>query len=158
MSGNNPFTPAAEPRLCGASDLQSSSNTIDATSAVVLGVTLVNISKSPCVLAGFPQVTLLGDGQTLDLQYVESQPDQPPAADATPSSEAQLTVSPTESALFILKWGNYCGETLKDSPVIHLVLAYGESVDIKTDITTIPRCDAPNNPSKLTINPYSYPP
>lgn len=158
ISGRNPFTPAAAAHLCVAADLESSSNTIDATGSVVLGVTLVNRSKSPCVLAGAPQVTLTDNGQTLDLQYTESQPDQPSAPLETPSSQARLTVAPGESAVFILVWGNYCGETPKDSPVIHLALPESASLEIQTGVSSVPHCDAPNNRSTAAISSYSYPP
>ncbi len=145
-------SPTSEVRLCNASDLQTSSNSNGATGAIILGVTLVNTSKSACVLVGPPQVTLTGSGQTLDAQIIQAQ------ADQTPHAPAALTVSPGESAIVILIWRNYCGETLTVGPIIHLSLTTDQALDIQTGVEAVPRCDVQDEPSTLTVNPYSFPP
>ncbi len=143
-------SPTSEVRLCSTADLQTSSNSNGATGSIVLGVTLVNSSKSPCVLVGPPQVTLTVSGRPLDVQIVR-------VDQASPSPTA-LTISPGESAIVILIWRNYCGAALADGPSIQLALTTGQTLDIKADVEAIPRCDAKNEPSTLTVNPYSYPP
>ncbi len=148
MSGRNPFTPVAVARPCGAVDLQTSSNSYDDAGAVVLGLTLINTSKSVCSLQGPAQVTLLDAGQPLDVQRVQAGEDAPLA----------LGVSPGESLVLILAWRNYCGPALKDSPVIRLALANEESLSTRADVSVIPRCEAASDPSTLTVNPYAYPP
>jgi hypothetical protein len=150
MSGRNPFTPAAQARLCGAADLQTSSNTHKDDSGVTLGVTLINTSTSPCSLQNLPQVTLLDADRPLDVQLVQA------GEGGTPV--AVLPISPGESVILILVWRNYCGEALKDGPSVRLALPAGESLTIQADASAVPRCEATNDPSTLTVNPYSYPP
>src|SRR5687768_17496577 len=106
-------TPTDGVRLCAAPDLQTSSNSNDAGGSTVLGVTLVNASESPCILAGPPQVTLSGDGRPLEVELDQAEQEPSPAA---------LKISPGESAIAILVWQNYCGETPADSLTIHLDL------------------------------------
>jgi hypothetical protein len=152
MTGRNPFTPAADARLCAAADLQTSSNVHEDTGAIILGVTLINASTRPCSLQNPPQVTLLNADQPLAIQMTEAEPLQ------TPPIPAALTISPGESAILILVWRNYCGGALKNAPGIHLALAAGETLNIKAGAPAVPRCEAATAPSTLTVNPYSYPP
>ena len=150
-------TPAPEPSLtggirsCTAADLQTSSSSNGASGAIVLGVTLLNQSKSPCALVGPPEVTLTDGSRPLDVEIL-------PAEDQTQPAPAGLTIAPGESAVAILLWRNYCAQAPKNGATIHLVLPSGESLEIKTDIMAIPRCDVKDQPSTLTVNPYSYPP
>lgn len=138
-------------RACGAADLQTSSNSNDANGTIVLGVTLVNISKSPCALEGLPQVTLSDGQKPLDVQITQ-------AGDQTPPVPSGLTVAAGESAVVILVWGNYCGPSLKDGATLQLVLANGETLKVKAEAAAVPHCDAKDQPSTLTVNPYSFPP
>jgi len=139
-------TSSGKVRLCGVADLQTSSNPNDAADSVTLGVTLVNTSQSPCALKNPPQVTLIGNGQPLDAKTIQTQAD-----------SATLTIAHGESAIAVLIWQNYCGETLKDGPSIHLALTTDESLDIK-NVQAVPGCEDSTQPSTLTIQPYSYPP
>jgi hypothetical protein len=151
--------PTGSVRLCGAADLQPSSSSNGATGAIVLGVTLINQSETPCALPGQPQVALSNNphtpgavGQTLAVQVIQAQADQ-----AAPTS-VTLTIAPGESIIAILIWRNYCGEALADGVTIRLTLTTGQSLDIQADALAVPRCDAKNEPSTLLVNPYSYPP
>jgi hypothetical protein len=151
-------TPLPEPSpdkrsvdLCTAADLQTSSNSSAATGSVILGVTLLNISESPCILRGYPQMTLTANGQALDVQTVQARVGQE-------SSIPMLTIAPGESAIAIAIWNNYCAKAPKSGLGIHIILATGESLDFKTSIQSLPACDASGKPSTLSINPYSYPP
>jgi hypothetical protein len=152
MPGQNPFTPAADARLCAAADLQTSSSAHEDAGAVILGVTLINASMQPCSLQNPPQVTLLDADQPLDVQLIQAE------ALQTPPVQAALTIAPGESAILILAWRNSCGAAPKTGPGIRLTLAAGETLNIKTGAPAVPRCDDPNAPSTLTVNPYSYPP
>jgi hypothetical protein len=148
-----PPAPTDELRLCGTSDLQTSSSSNDAGGSIVFGVTLVNTSESPCILAGPPPVTLSGNGKPLKIEYLQA--DTEPLASPAP---AALRIAPGESAIAILVWENYCGETLADGLTIHLGLTIDQSLEIQADRAVIPPCEAKNKPSTLTIYPYSYPP
>jgi len=142
-----------ELRLCNAADLQPSSNSNDAGGSIVFGVTLVNTSGSLCILAGPPQVTLTGNGEPLKIEYLQA--DMEPVASPAP---AALRIAPGESAIAILVWENYCGETLASGPTIYLGLTTEETLEIKADAAAIPQCVAKNQPSTLSVYPYSYPP
>jgi hypothetical protein len=136
-------------RLCGAPDLQTSSGSNSTGDAIVLGVTLINQSGTACALAGQPQVMLSDHGRPLDVQYLEASPGVPPD---------ELRLAPGELAILILTWDNYCAETLRDGPVMHLVLTPGKGLDIQAGPHAVPDCHAPGQPSTLTVSPYSYPP
>ena len=145
-------SPTSGARLCRAADLQTSSNSNGATGAIQLGVTLVNISKSPCDLVGPPQVTLLGGGRALDVQVIQA------PADQTPPAPAALTLAPGDSVIEILVWHNYCAAAPADGPVIHLALTTDQALEIGTGAQDVPPCAAKNQASTLTVSPYSFPP
>ena len=139
--------------LCQSSDVQISSNSTGATGALVLGITLTNKSKNPCALANPPQTTLLNDsGQPLDVQTSSTPGDQ------TPPAPPQMELAPGENAIISLIWRNYCQPLPNDSLTIRLGLAAGQTLDVVTSVLSVPRCDAKNEPSTVTIAPYSYPP
>lgn len=139
--------------LCQPADLQISSNSTGATGALVLGITLTNKSKNPCALANPPQITLLnGSSQPLDVQASDAPGDQ------TPPAPAQMELAPNESAIISLIWHNYCQPLPDNSLTIRLGLAAGQNLDVITSVLSIPRCDAKNEPSTVTVAPYSYPP
>ena len=139
--------------LCQPADLQTSSNSTGATGALVLGITLTNKSKNPCGLSNPPQITLLnGSGQPLDVQ-TSSLPN-----DQTPPAPLQMQLAPGESAILTLIWRNTCQPLPNDNLTIRLGLSTGQNLDVVTNILSEPRCDAKNEPSTLTIAPYSYPP
>jgi len=148
--------PAASPtgalRLCAAADLQTSSSSNAATGAIQLGVTLINISKSPCVLVEPPQVALNGKSAPLDVQIIDA------AADQTPPAPAGVSIAPGNSVIIILVWRNYCGAALTDGPVIHITITTDQALDVRAGLDAVPRCDAAGAPSTLTVQPYSYPP
>jgi hypothetical protein len=139
--------------LCQPADLQISSNSTSETGTLVLGITLTNQSKNPCALANPPQTTLLDDsGQPLDVQASSTPGDQ------TPPAPAQMELAPGESAILSLVWQNYCQPLLNDSLTIRLGLSVGQDLEIVTMLLSPPRCEAKNEPSTVTVAPYSYPP
>jgi hypothetical protein len=139
--------------LCQPVDLQTSSNSTNAIDTLVLGITLTNISKNPCALSNPPQATLLNDSrQPLNVQ-TSSMP-----GDQTPPAPAQMELRPGESAIVSLIWSNACQPLPNDSLTIHLELSTGKNLDVVTSIPSVPRCNTKNEPSTLTVAPYSYPP
>lgn len=145
-------SPTSGTRLCAALDLQTSSNSNGATGAIQIGVTLVNASKSPCIVIGPPPVSLLKAGRPLGVQIVQT------PADQTPPAPAALNLAPGNSLIVILVWRNYCAAPLAGGPSIHLALTMDQALDIPVDAQAVPPCDAPGQPSTLTVNPYSFPP
>jgi Protein of unknown function (DUF4232) len=149
-------TPPPEPSpekegLCRIADLQASSSSSDAGGSLVIGVTLFNISKSPCTLRGYPQMMLTANGKALNIQTVQARVGQE-------SSVPTLKIAPGESAIAIAVWENYCASAPTGDLGIRLTLATGEGLDLQSDIQSPPGCDASNQPSTLSVNPYSYPP
>jgi hypothetical protein len=139
--------------LCQPADLQISSNSTGATGVLVLGLTLTNKSKNPCALANPPQMTLLNaSAQPLDVQTSEAPGDQ------TPPAPAQMELAPSESAIISLIWRNYCQSLPDNSLTLRLELATEKNLEVVTSVLSIPRCAATDEPSTLTVAPYSYPP
>ena len=139
--------------LCQTADLQTSANFTEATGDLVLGVTLTNQSKNPCALANPPQTTLLnGSGQLLDVQTSS------PPGNQTPPAPPQMELAPGESAIISLIWRNYCQPFPNNGLTIRLKLSTGQSLEIVSRALSAPRCDAKNEPSTVTVAPYSYPP
>ena len=138
--------------LCQPADLGISSNSIGATGALMLGVTLTNKSKNPCALANPPQVTLLDDkGQPLKVQESSASDDQTPAS-------PQMELHPGESAIASLAWRNYCQPLPNDSLNLRFELSTGSNLDVAMSLLSEPRCDSKSDPSTLIAAPYSYPP
>ena len=139
-------------RLCAAADLRTSSNSNDASGSIQIGVTLVNVSQTACLVIGPPPVTMMGNGRVLDLQIIQAPSDQ------TPPAPPAVMVAPGNSIVAILLWSNYCGGALAGGPTLHLALTTDQGLDIPLEPQAVPDCTAQNQPSTLTINPYSFPP
>lgn len=139
--------------LCQPADLDVSSNSIGATGALMLGITLTNKSKNPCTLSNPPQVTLLDNSnKPLDIQ-ISSAP-----ADQTPPAPTQAQIAGGESVILSLVWHNYCQTLPQDSLTVRLALSTGQNLDVAMKLLSEPRCDAKNESSTLIVSPYSYPP
>lgn len=120
----------------------------------MLGITLTNQSKNPCALSNPAQITLLdSDNKPLKVQVSII-----PADTQTPPASAQTEIASGESVILSLVWRNYCQPLTKDSLTIRLALSAEQNVDVIMKLLSEPRCDAKNEPSTLTIAPYSYPP
>jgi hypothetical protein len=145
-------SPNAQPR-CSASNLEASSNSNGANGAIILGVTLTNISQTPCTLSNPPQASLLNaSSEPLDLQTVEVSPEQ------TPPAPALMQLAPGESAIMTLIWSNICKAPPDDGINLRLELSKDQNLDVKMKINAKPRCDAENEASTITVAPYSIPP
>jgi hypothetical protein len=144
-------SPNAAPRLCAAADLQGSSSSNGAGGAIQIGVTLINVSKSPCILVGPPQITLKSGSAALAVQVVQA------AAALTPPAPAGLSIAPGNGAIAILLWHNYCGTTLS-GVTIHFTITTDQGLDVQAGAEALPHCEVPGEPSTLTVQQYSYPP
>lgn len=156
--------------LCQPTDLDVSSNSIGATGALMIGVTLTNKSKNPCALANPAQITLLdSDNKLLEVKTSNSPAD--PAGDPagergasrgassqTPIPSAQMELHAGESAILTLVWRNYCQPLSKDQLTVRVELTEKKNLDVPMQLLSEPPCDAKNEPSTLMVGPYSYPP
>jgi hypothetical protein len=139
--------------LCQAAELQTSSNSLEASGTVTLGVTLTNQSKNPCTLSNPPQVSLLdGNGEDLKLGTAVS-----PAVQ-TPPAPNIILLAPAESVIMTLIWRNFCQTLPTDSLILHLALSEKQVLDVKMQTPGKPGCDTPDQASSLKIAPYSSPP
>jgi hypothetical protein len=119
----------------------------------VLGVTLTNQIKGPCTLSNPPQASLLdSSGQPIDLQTTIISPEQ------TPPAPALMKLAPGESAIASLVWRNYCQLPNTDGLILRLELAKDQNLDVEMKALALPRCDAKEEPSTITVAPYSVPP
>jgi hypothetical protein len=140
--------------VCQASNLQTSSNSLGASGAITMGVTLTNQSKNPCTLSNPPQVRLLNaNGEALKVESTVS-----PAVQ-TPAAQSIILLAPTESVILSLVWRNFCQTLPSESVILHLELSEKQELEIKMQMPSAePQCDASDQTSSLTITPYSFPP
>ena len=139
--------------LCQAAELQTSSNSLEASGAVTLGVTLTNQSKNPCTLSNPPQVSLLnGSGEDLKVETTVS------LAVQTPPAPNIILLAPAESVIMSLIWRNFCQTLPTDSLILRLTLSEKQALEVKMQTTNKPGCDTSGQASNLTIAPYSSPP
>jgi len=139
--------------LCQAAELQTSSNSLEESGAVTLGVTLTNQSKNPCTLSNPPQVRLLNaSGQDLKVETAVS-----PAVQTPPAANIIL-LAPAESVIMSLIWRNFCQTLPIESLILNLTLSEKQALEVKMQTPGKPGCDTPGQASSLTIAPYSSPP
>lgn len=146
--GQNPFTPEAAAHICAIADLQTSSSAQEnADGNITLGVTLINGAENICNLPPQPQISLLDGAQPLEIKLVQAD-----------SESASVNISPSGSVILIVLWQNYCGKAPKNDLTLRLTIQNGETLDVAFDSSATPTCQNADNPSTLTVNPYSYPP
>jgi len=139
--------------LCKPSDLETSSNYNEVQGKVLLGITLINKSKSPCTLANPPQVSLLDkERKSLGITSIKSTFVQ------TPVAPRLVTIAPDESEIVSLIWQNYCQPPSGDDFIIQFVFAQNQTLDVTMKVLASPGCTAKDEPSTVTISPYSVPP
>jgi photosystem II stability/assembly factor-like uncharacterized protein len=138
---------------CQSSQLDGTSGFGGATGSELGGVILTDTSTSACALADTPpQVTISWQGTPLQTQQ------QPWPTTANDLLHAPVRVLPPGgSAEIDMQWFNWCGtpgEGTGIQPSLRLQFATGVDVTIPATAETIqlPRCDAPNLPSTLTVS------
>jgi Domain of unknown function (DUF4232) len=143
---------ASAPR-CQTTQLTGSAGFGGATGSQLGGATLTNTSTSTCVLGDTPpQVTISWQGTTLATQ------EQPWPISASDLLHAPVRVlAPGASANIDMQWFNWCGTPSEGNgfkPALQLQFATGVDVTIPETVETMtpPRCDAPGDPSTLTVS------
>ena len=138
---------------CQSSQLSGISGFGGATGSELGGATLTNTSTNTCALADTaPQVTISWQGTTLPTQQ------RPWPETANDLLHAPVRVlAPGASAEIDMQWFNWCGtpsEATAIQPMLQLRFASGVDVTIPPTAQTMqaPRCDAPNQPSPLTVS------
>lgn len=137
-------------QACKASQLSGTASWQGATGAMAGPVILINTSSTPCTLQGSPKLEILdAQGQPLDINAMPMQ---------TNPTPAQITLQPKDKARVMFFWRNWCKQgslgklsvrvTLPDNggQVVAPVQPLGPGTEPLT-----PRCDAPNQPSTLSI-------
>lgn len=155
-----PIVTSSPVAQCQTSDLKTSSNFAETGGAIVLGVTLTNVSKNPCELTNPPQASVVelplrvvdASGKDLDLQILAI-----PAAQ-TPPAPALIQLAPGESVIVSLVWRNYCQALPAEGLGLRLQLAPAQVLEVELDVVAAPRCDSKSEPSTLSVAPYSFPP
>jgi hypothetical protein len=144
---------SAPKQSCRPADLKTSSNFGVTNGTVVIGITLVNASGYACQLAGAPQVAFLAaNGSPIPIQT------QPADLGLVSPMPATLSITPGESAIISLAWSNACALPADEKIIIQITFASGETLQVRPENLSFPRCDDKSRPSIVIIAPYSYPP
>ncbi|MEI7847532.1 MAG: DUF4232 domain-containing protein [Chloroflexota bacterium] len=145
------ISPSSLP-LCKSDDLKSSSNSNEGSGAVVIGLTLTNIKKHQCVLLNPPQATLLDTNRS----KIKLQLDEKALLTQVNPNPAMIVIGPTESVIVTIIWKNYC----KTQPVniVRLEIDKDKFVEVEYKSLSLPSCLAKDEPSTISVIPYSYPP
>lgn len=140
----------ARPRApqCTAAQLRASAFFQGATGSLAGGVKLRNVSARACTLAGFPRLRLTDErGRSLPVAVGHSRPRW--EFSTAPGNWPYQTIAPGKSSGFDVWWSNWCG---KPARLVFRVALPGGSR--KAAWPTGPRCDAPGEPSGVTVSPY----
>jgi hypothetical protein len=149
-----PTIPPDSP-ACRVQDLLAAyGGAMGATQSIVGGVSLTNISASPCFLQLWPQVVLVDQlGNPLDVRYSNTEPFGLPF-----DPNAMLGLPPGRMAGFSLQWGNWCMPVMNTNASVRLTLAQnGGTLTIPTDLTGGGACNDPGNRSWIGIFPFTMP-
>ncbi len=160
-------TPTIPPgsAYCTLNQLSAAAQSNGATGSIILGARLTNTSSSPCFLPVWPQAALVdGQGDPLDVQYnfstMANGPSGAGSAAAPGNPQEQVGLVPGWSAVLSMIWSNWCGGSVPGGVFIRLTLPDSdEPMVIPMDVDAGGRCDAPGEPSSVSIvNVQVYPP
>ncbi len=145
------ISPSSLP-LCKSNDLKNSSNSNEGSGTVVMGLTLTNITKHQCVLLNPPQVTLLDTNRSkiklqLDANALLTQVNPIPA---------MIVIGPTESVIVTIIWKNYC--KTQPAHILRLEIDKDKFLEVEYKSLSLPKCLVKDEPSTISVVPYSYPP
>jgi hypothetical protein len=151
--------PLAAP--CRARNLRAHLFLQGATGSLVGGVNLVNTGSRPCSLLGWPTVSLAGSataGEQWRVKRLAASPS-PVEAIADPPGSLQA-LRPGKAAGTAIVWSNWCGpgSTPAGSPGVpptKLLLGLMSGTTIAIPLTHAPRCDQPNDPSTVSVGPFT---
>ena len=147
-----PVVAAVRPSLapaCRASDLHAHLSLQGATGSLIGGIAFRNAGSAPCSLIGPPRISFAGaGGEHWRLKRLARQPAPRDVLADPPGSLRAL--APGKSAGIALYWLNWCGT----APAAFAIALGGRST-LKVPIAHTPRCDAPREPSVLTVAPFA---
>ena len=151
--------PPAPP--CRASELRASLFLQGATGSLVGGVDFRNAGPSSCALVGHPTVAFVGAAAAQErwqVQLLAASPAPPDVLADPPGSLRAL--APGKSASVALFWSNWCGPGAAPTgspgtPPDALSFGLGSGTMVVVPLTRAPRCDAPQDPSTLSVGPFA---
>jgi hypothetical protein len=153
-SSTRPVKASASPPLappCRARDLHAHLFLQGATGSLVGGVDLRNAGSSPCSLLGWPTVSFKGSAARVEKWRVTKLAASPVPPDVLADPPGSLrALQPGKSAGVSVFWSNWCGP-LPDA--IALGLAGGTTIALP--VVHAPRCDAPPDPSLVSVGPFT---
>lgn len=141
-------------RTCNATALRVSVSWQGVAGTVAGTVVLRNAGKPPCVLAGFPRVTLTAQGGALQIQQQRS----PAALAGFPVESTELL--PGQASEAYVQWENLCHSV--SAPVrLEITLSNGGRLEAQPPHqpgryggTIDPRCGRPKNRSFLLVSSF----
>jgi hypothetical protein len=170
VSEDVPATPTPSPeetvKACRAANLSAQADYQGATGSMAGSIILTNTGSGACVLRGTPKMQLLdGNGQPLKTEQKTMTLD---------GTEQAVTLEPGQQASLFFVWANWCpagtAETAAASPIdggvsFQVTLPHdGGSFTVAakrsdgTPDTLVPRCDALDRASTLSVGSYkSFP-
>jgi len=155
---------AAHPPLappCRAGQLRAQLFLQGATGSLVGGVELTNAGSVPCALLGWPRLSFTGAAVASTRWRVKrlARSPEPPDVLADPPGSLRA-LAPGKTASVALFWSNWCGPGSQPAggpgqPPDGLRLGLRSGTTLVVPLTQAPRCDAPQDPSTLSVAPFT---
>jgi hypothetical protein len=159
----HPRKASARPPLalaCRAHDLRAQLFLQGATGSLVGGVDLRNVGKAPCALLGWPRVSFTGAGTATTHWQVKKLAASPAPPDVLADPPGSLrALRPGKTASVSLFWSNWCGPGAQPTgasgtPPEGIAVGLSSGTTITVPLTRAPRCDAPQDPSIVSVGPF----
>ena len=136
-------------RACRAADLRASSYFQGATGSMAGGVAITNRSASVCVISGRPHIQLQDTkGRILPTVYHAGSGD----GQGAPVQSTELV--PRARALAFVVWQNWCGHAAPAVALLVTLPGSGDRLIVRAGELGTARCDAPHQPSTLSVAPF----
>jgi hypothetical protein len=151
--------PPAPP--CRAGDLRTRLFLQGATGSLVGGVDFRNAGPSSCSLVGHPTVSLVGAAAAQEKWHAHLLAASPAPPDVLADPPGSLrALAPGKSASVALFWSNWCGPGATPTgspgtPPDALTFGLASGTTVVVPLTAAPRCDAPQDPSTLSVGPFT---
>ena len=163
-SSTRPVKASASPSLappCRAHDLHAHLFLQGATGSLVGGVNLLNAGPRPCSLLGWPTVSFRGSAARAEKWRVKKLAASPAPPDVLADPPGSLrALQPGKSAGVSVFWSNWCGPGAtptgtQSAPPDAIVLGLAGGTRIALPVVHAPRCDAPPDPSLVSVGPFA---